>query len=131
MALFFHPSFEGIMIAILNRMHAGMEGSLDILRFVIYEENVCRRSIEPLSGGFIDGFFGFGQAELIGPDAVIKAADPLELLQQALGHGIPDVGEDSGANAGALKPLCPIEQGYSAGSIRRYPLRPDVRSVRR
>ncbi len=111
---------EGVMVSILNRMHPGVEGRLDILRFVIDKENVCQRSIEPLGGCFIDCFFGFGHAELIGPDTVMKATDPLELVQQALSHGIPDVGEDIGANSRALKPLRHRALDRSAVSIGRY-----------
>ena len=59
----------------------------------------------------IDGGFGFGEVERVGPGAMVEGAEPVVFFEEAGGHGVSDVGENAGADAGVLQTLGELEHG--------------------
>jgi hypothetical protein len=55
----------------------------------------------------------------VGPGVVVEGVDPGVAGAKACLHGVGHVGQDAGADAGALETLCPFEHG-------RIELRPQV-----
>jgi len=82
---------------------------MDILGLVVDEEYLRGVSVESLCGGMVDSQLRLGESKRVRPGAMVEAAEPFEALEEALGHGVTDIGENAGADAGTLKALGPLD----------------------
>jgi len=108
-AALFHLLNKGMMVEVLDGLHPGLAGGFDIFKLVVEEEDVSQRGFKALGGGMIDGGLGLGYAKAVRPSMVVKAVEPVELVEQAVSHGIADIRENASAYARALEALCPVE----------------------
>jgi hypothetical protein len=106
-----HLLFEGVVRGVLDGLHADRESGSDVFGFVIDEEDIFWRSSKAFGGVAVDGGFGFGEVERVGPGAMVEGAEPVVFFEEAGGHGVADVGEDAGADAGVLQTLGELEHG--------------------
>ena len=99
----------------MDGLHADGEGGFDVFGAVVEEEDVCGRGLEAFGGVEVDGGFGFGEVEGVGPGVVVEGFDPGVAGAEAGLHGVGHVGEDAGGDAGSLETLCPVEHGWVEG----------------
>jgi hypothetical protein len=114
-----HFSIKGGVIDVLNGLHAGSVGRLDVFWAVVDEEDVGGGGVKRLGGVDVDGGFGLGEVEGVGPSTSVEVGKPIEAGDEAFGHGVADIGEDAGGDAGSLKVLRP-------GQHREVDLAPEV-----
>ena len=114
-----HVLLEGGVSGVVDGLHADGEGGFDVFRAVVDEEDVGRWGAEAFGGVEIDGGFGFEKVEGVGPGVVVEGFDPKVAGAEACLYGVGHVGQDAGADAGALEALRPFEHG-------RVELRPEV-----
>ena len=110
-----HLLLEGWVSGVLDGLHAGGEGSGDVLGSVVEEEDVFGRGLEALGGVVVDLRFGLGEIDGMGPGVVIEGFDPSVAGAKACFHGVGHVGEDAGGDAGALELGDPGEHGWVEG----------------
>ena len=67
--------------------------------------------MERFGGVAVDGGFGLGEVEGVGPSTSVEVGKPIEAGDEAFGHGVADIGEDAGGDAGALEVLRPGQHG--------------------
>ena len=106
-----HLVHEGCVGGVEDGLHADGEGGFDVLGAVVEEEDVCGRGAEAFGRVEIDGGFGFEKVEAVGPGVVIEGLDPKVTGAEACLYGVGHVGQDAGADAGALEALRPFEHG--------------------
>ena len=99
------------MVEVLDGLHAGAMGGVDVLLAVVDEEDVGGWGVEAFGGVGVDGGFGLGDVEGVGPGVVVEVVEPVESRDDAGRHRVADVGEDAGADAGALETLRPLDHG--------------------
>ncbi len=107
-----HLLFEGLLGCVLDGLHADGVGGFDVFGAVVEEEDVGGWCVEALGGVEIDGRFGFGETEGVGPGVVVEGFDPGMTGAEAGFHGVGHVGEDASADAGAAKIFGPFEHGW-------------------
>src|ERR1700738_2419543 len=107
-----HFLLEGGVVEVLDSLHSGGEGGLDVFEAVVDEEDVGRWGLERGRSAEVDGGLGFGEVEGVGPGAVVEVGEPVESREQAGGHGVADIGKDSGREAGPLEGLGPLEHRW-------------------
>ena len=106
-----HLLLEGGVSGVLDGLHADGEGGFDVFGSVVDEEDVGGWGAETFGGVEVDGGFGLGEIEGVGPGVVVEGVDPGVAGAEACLHGVGHVGEDAGADAGALEALGPVEHG--------------------
>ena len=106
-----HLLFEGVVRGVLDGLHAGGESGGDVFGFVVDEEDIFRGGLKAFDCVAVDGLFGLGEVEGVGPGVMVEGVEPEVLCEEAGGHGVADVGEDAGADAGLLKALREFEHG--------------------
>ena len=103
------------MCGVLDGLHAGCDCSGDVFRFVVDKENIFGRSLEALGGVLVDLRLGLGAIDGVGPGVVVEGLDPCVAGTEPGLHGVGHVGEDAGADAGALELVDPGEHGRVEG----------------
>ena len=108
-----HLALEGGVVAaiVLDGLHAGGAGCGDVLFAVVDEEDVGGWGSESFSGVAVDLEFGLSESERVRPGMVIEGFDPGVTSAETCLHGVGHVGEDAGADAGAMQTLHPIDHG--------------------
>jgi hypothetical protein len=106
-----HLLLEGGVVGVLDGLHADGECGGYVFGAVVDEEDVGGRSGEAFGGVEVDSGFGLGEVEGVRPGVMVEGFYPGMAGAEAGFHGIGHVGEDSGADAGALEALDPIEHG--------------------
>jgi hypothetical protein len=110
-----HVVLEGGVVVVFDGLHAGGECGVDVLGLVVDEEDVFRWGLQALGGVAVDCGFGFGDVEGVGPGVVVEGFDPGVAGAESGLHGAGHVGEDAGADAGALEALDPVEHRWVEG----------------
>ncbi len=103
------------MVGVLDGLHAGVEGGGDVFGLVVDEEDVFGRSLEAFGGVLVDLGLGLGAVDGVGPGVVVEGFDPGVTGAETGFHGVGHVGEDAGADAGALELFDPGEHGWVEG----------------
>jgi hypothetical protein len=104
-----HLLFEGSVGGVPEGLETERLCGGDVVFAVVEEEDVGRRGAEGF-GGFQEYFrLGLGHVEGVGPRAVVEAGEPREPGHDALGHAVPDVGEDAGPDASVLQTGGPLD----------------------
>ena len=67
--------------------------------------------MERFGGVAVDVGLGLGQVEGVGPGASVEVGQPSEAGDETFCHGVADIGEDAGGDAGALEVLRPGQHG--------------------
>ena len=106
-----HLGEEVVMVQILDGVHAGCARGFNIVEAIVEKEDVLGSSIEADGRVTIDGELGLGEVEAVRPGAVVEVLQPRKLAEQTGVHGVAEVGEDAGANAGELKLAGPVDHG--------------------
>ena len=106
-----HLLFEDGMGGVLEGLHACGESGGDVFGFVVEEEDVFRWGLKAISCVLIDLRFGLGAIDGVRPGVMVEGLDPCVARAESGFHGIGHVGEDAGADAGALEFVDPGEHG--------------------
>ena len=106
-----HLLLEGGVVGILDGLHSGGEGGGDVFGAVVDEEDVGGGGGHAFGGVAVDGGFRLGDVEDVRPGVVVEGLDPGMAGAEAGLHGVAHVGEDAGADAGALEAVDPVEHG--------------------
>ena len=106
-----HLLLEGGVSRVLDGLHADGVGGRDVFGAVVDEEDVVGWGVEAFGGVAVDGGFGLGEVEGVGPGVVVEVVDPGVAGAEACLHGVGHVGEDAGGDAGSLEACGPGEHG--------------------
>ena len=70
------------VIAVLDGLHAGGDGGFDVVLTVVDEEDMGGVGLEAFGGVDVDGGFGLGEIEGVGPGAVVEGARASRIWRQ-------------------------------------------------
>lgn len=99
------------VVGVLDGLHAGLAGGLDVVGAVVEKEDVPGTDAEAFGGVDVDDGVGFGGAEAVGEGVVMKIMHPGKAVEDAGFHGIAEVGKDAGADPGGLELGGPVDHG--------------------
>lgn len=107
------------MVGVLDGMQTNAPGGLDVLDAIVNEERGFCRVADAVDRVMVDALVRLGNPEAVREGVVLESREPGEAFDNSAFHGVADVGEDSGGDAGALQSDCPIDH-------RLIRLRPEI-----
>ncbi len=107
----FHLSLKRRVIGVTDRLHAEGKCGVNVLLLVIQKQDLGGGQAETFGRGGVNRGLRLTQQQLVGPDRVVKLANPIELVTDTCGHGIADIGQDARAYTRPVQVLHPGDHG--------------------